>query len=583
MDLMDIDTATTDAIYAPLAATDAFRLMVLQPGQRHEPIVVQLHTVSAGSVTEYDAISYVWGNPQQTVSILCNGISTNVTVNLHAALVQIRSQDISRVLWADALCINQNDKVERGRQVTIMGSIYSSARLVLACMGSSPDGGAAKIASLLTDYAPVMDTTPPPTMDPRWQSFAYLLRKDWFTRAWVLQEVGLARNPRVVYDNVDFSYRGLMAAAKWVTLHSPGFATRAGIPGLLIHTYWTDWSPESWARDPFVKSCGLLDLLDHGSLLSCQDPRDHIYAFLGHPLAASRTGKAIVPDYEKDVNQVYREATIFLLRETGIRTLSSAEHDQATLADYTTPSWVVRWDVGYTLNNIHLHPSASYGACGTHSVPKIDLQEDVLQVVGASLDTIKHVYHMEQRTSTFEIVFTNQATRRTGTLEDLLSYLQGADHRKAYDEPQALALAQTLCVDRITREDRTTFVQAWNAFRDWNRSGQLSAVSRTATSRRLVEKFWHMMLTACQGRAFIITERGRYGIASHCSSPGDVCCVFYGGLVPFLLRPRRGDIAAQTKGNHRLVGEAYLHGLMLGEAVRMLERKEAVEEVFDIY
>ncbi|OIW31832.1 HET-domain-containing protein [Coniochaeta ligniaria NRRL 30616] len=269
MDLMDLDPATTDALYAtPLVATDAFRLITLRPGQRYDPVVVQLRVVCARYVHQYVALSYVWGDPAERVSIVCNGLPTNITVNLHAALVQVRSPHTLMLVWADALCINQKNKQERGHQVAIMGSIYSNARLVLACMGESPDGGATRIVSLLADYAPVMKSTAPPTRDPCWQSFGHLLQKEWFTRAWVLQEVGLARNPRVVYDDFDFSYRELMAAVRWFTLYDSRLAARMGIPGLLIHTLWTDWS-ESWARNGFLEQCTLLDLLDHGALLAC--------------------------------------------------------------------------------------------------------------------------------------------------------------------------------------------------------------------------------------------------------------------------------------------------------------------------
>ncbi|OIW31833.1 hypothetical protein CONLIGDRAFT_678282 [Coniochaeta ligniaria NRRL 30616] len=214
----------------------------------------------------------------------------------------------------------------------------------------------------------------------------------------------------------------------------------------------------------------------------------------------------------------------------------------------------------------------------------MNIHGQILQVQGMTFDTIKEIYQMEQRASTFEIIFTNQATGRAGTLEDLLSYLTGPDIPHTYSEPQALALARTLCIERIEEDDRLNFADAWNAFRNWNRPGLMSKVIRTPKNRALVEKFWRLMTLGCQGRALVLTKKGRYGLASCCSSPGDVCCVFDGGLVPFLLRPSQTyAIDIQTKGDHRLVGEAYIHGAMQGEAVEMLERGEAVERVFGIF
>ncbi|KAB5523881.1 heterokaryon incompatibility protein-domain-containing protein [Coniochaeta sp. 2T2.1] len=584
MELMDLDPVANDALYAPLVASDAFRLMILQPAQRHDPVIVHLRSVSAAtSLPQYDAISYVWGNPDETILILCNGLPTKITVNLHAALVQVRSLDVPRLLWADALCINQKDKQERGQQVTIMGAIYSRARLVLACMGYSPDGGGARIASFLAEYAPVMKTTRPPTHDPRWPSFAPLLQRNWFTRAWVLQEVGLAQNPRVVYDNVDFSYRDLMAAVKWLTFHDSGFAARTGIPGLLIHLLWTDWSA-TWAHDPSVQLCEFLDLLDHGALLACRDPRDHIYAFLGHPLAvqAGTTGRPIIPDYEKSVGQVYTETTVFLLQQTGLRTLSSAEHTDATLDDFTIPSWVVRWNVGSTLNNIHIHPAAPYRACGSRTASELSLAGDILQVHGLQFDTVKEVYQLEYRTG-YQIRSTNQSTGQQGKIHDLLTQANILTVPTPYFEPQALALAQTLCAGRVAKEDEHNFVHAWNAFRVWNEEG-LKKMNMAPVKNVMVDKLWHQMTSVCRGRALIVTSKGHFGLAPPCSKVGDVCSVFDGGIVPFLLRPiQSADMETQLRGDHRLLGEAYIHGVMQGEAVSMLERGEAVERVFNIF
>ncbi|KAB5532558.1 heterokaryon incompatibility protein-domain-containing protein [Coniochaeta sp. 2T2.1] len=582
MELMDLDPVANDAVYAPLVASDAFRLMILQPGQRQDPIIVHLRSVSAAtSLPQYDAISYVWGNPEETVPILCNSLPKRITVNLHAALVQVRSPQVPRLLWADALCINQKDKQERGQQVTIMGAIYSRARLVLACMGYSLDGGAARIASFLAEYARVMKATRPPTHDPRWHSFAPLLQKDWFTRAWVLQEIGLARNPRVVYDDVDFSYRDLMAAVKWLTFHDSGFAARTGIPGLLIHLLWTDWSG-NWASDSSVQQCELLDLLDHAALLACRDPRDHIYAFLGHPLAvqAGKTGRPIIPDYEKSVGQVYMEATVFLLRQTGIRTLSSAEHTDATLDDFAIPSWVVRWNVGLTLNNIHIHPAAPYRACGSRLTPNLSLVGDILQVHGLQFDTVKEIYQLEYRAG-YQIITTIQSTGQQEKIHDLVSHTPFID--MPYIEPRVLALAETLFAGRVAKKDEQDYVHAWNVFRVWNDEG-MEKMHLTPAKRIMVDKLWHQMTSVCRGRALIVTGKGHFGLAPKCSRVGDVCAVFDGGIVPFLLRPiQSADMETQPRGDHRHVGEAYIHGVMQGEALNMLERGEAVERVLNIF
>jgi hypothetical protein len=97
---------------------------------------------------QYEALSYVWGNPLDTVPITLlhsnnldpTGDSStsqqfNVTRNLYTALRNLRSSQVSRTLWIDALCINQSDPFERHDQVGFMAHIYSNSEHVLVWLG----------------------------------------------------------------------------------------------------------------------------------------------------------------------------------------------------------------------------------------------------------------------------------------------------------------------------------------------------------------------------------------------------------------------------------------------------------------
>ena len=63
---------------------------------------------------------------------------------------------------------------------------------------------------------PVLTPDDPPLDDQRWKSLAVLMKRPWFTRAWVLQEVGVAKYPQVFYGDAEFSYRDLMKLIKWM-------------------------------------------------------------------------------------------------------------------------------------------------------------------------------------------------------------------------------------------------------------------------------------------------------------------------------------------------------------------------------
>jgi hypothetical protein len=62
-----------------------------------------------------------------------------ITANLHAAIWQIRQSGEYHILWADAICINQGDILERNQQIQIMIDIYKAATLVLIWIGLSDE------------------------------------------------------------------------------------------------------------------------------------------------------------------------------------------------------------------------------------------------------------------------------------------------------------------------------------------------------------------------------------------------------------------------------------------------------------
>ncbi|OTA86022.1 hypothetical protein M434DRAFT_51030, partial [Hypoxylon sp. CO27-5] len=134
----------------------------------------------------YEAISYVWGDPLDKVDITCNGKTLAITAGLEVVLRHFRSPTEKKILWADAVCINQNDNDERGRQVRRMKDIYSKASQVLIWLGEECDDSNIGIAAA-SDIAHAYSS-----QFPRLSAFAKIIRRLWFTRVWVVQELALA-------------------------------------------------------------------------------------------------------------------------------------------------------------------------------------------------------------------------------------------------------------------------------------------------------------------------------------------------------------------------------------------------------
>lgn len=91
------------------------RLLQVLPGQHSEPIKADIQHASLPAVPEplYETISYVWGNPAKIALIELSGKYLRVPRNTHAALQRMRLRDKPRMLWIDAISINQDDIHER--------------------------------------------------------------------------------------------------------------------------------------------------------------------------------------------------------------------------------------------------------------------------------------------------------------------------------------------------------------------------------------------------------------------------------------------------------------------------------------
>ncbi|ORY15938.1 heterokaryon incompatibility, partial [Clohesyomyces aquaticus] len=88
-------------------------------------------------IPKYDALSYVWGRPDplSPKTLEVNGGVLKITTNLHAALTAVMKGSANLTIWVDAVCINQEDLLERNQQVAMMSQIYKSATTVRIYLG----------------------------------------------------------------------------------------------------------------------------------------------------------------------------------------------------------------------------------------------------------------------------------------------------------------------------------------------------------------------------------------------------------------------------------------------------------------
>ncbi|PQE22890.1 heterokaryon incompatibility protein [Rutstroemia sp. NJR-2017a BBW] len=131
-------------IYArPLnSSTKEIRLLDLQPGEAGDPVVCSIRFHTLGSNESFEALSYCWGNANDSSELILYPSETNGRSEAYStpgsvfmALKQLRYRDRPRSIWIDQLCINQNDIEERAQQVSMMTEIYSNASAVNIWLG----------------------------------------------------------------------------------------------------------------------------------------------------------------------------------------------------------------------------------------------------------------------------------------------------------------------------------------------------------------------------------------------------------------------------------------------------------------
>jgi hypothetical protein len=240
----------------------------------------------------------------------------------------------------DAICINQQNIPERNFQVQLMKEVYSNAERVLIWLGECEDESDLAMDLIKTwappgaeqmDMARLLEKVPKGFDIRAWHAARRLFHRDYWKRAWILQEIVFSKQASVLCGSKHVSWEELgIAQVKWEKLKSQPENFHLLKPEQLKMVDLTFFDAVATISLHHVlqrmgKSRGLSSLLSLTHRSHATDPRDKIYALLGFSEVAVL---GLAPDYNKPVERVYGEFFLAYLH--------SAARAQA---QYSIPHW----------------------------------------------------------------------------------------------------------------------------------------------------------------------------------------------------------------------------------------------------
>lgn len=534
-------------------ATREIRLLSIQPGERHDVIKCTLQVVPLGKDIAYEALSYTWDDAQMTVPIVLQGHEIQVTTNLHFALLELRRRLKPRVLWVDAVCIDQHNNFELGSQVRNMRKIYQYAYQVLVWLGPARDNSDLimdKLGELsaVKDSDIIQQTMYQLSEMEENAAWGALFQRTWWTRTWVVQEfVVAAAEPligcgdRWVSSNVlDRMYKQAEGNQN-LALGTLLFADTR-IAAFTLFGY----------RRVFKNNghCGSLGRLLIGGRDARQTkPHDAVYAMLGIAVPESTLG--ILVDYDRPVEQVYTEVAFRLLNSR--RDVSLLYHAPGT-RQLRLPSWVPDFSVPADARTFFL---SSYRASGNlKSRVQSSSDSNLLKVEGFDMDFLVEYAESDLGERNF--------IDKARYIGDLIQRWQ--DDGLTNPRPN---LWRTLIGDHPFREYShcpapVALEQKYKALFEGGPIPADFGPEFTPGERRweFIKPYAFAMGATLAGRSIFVTRKGMLGIGPKNVQKGDIVCVLFGGDVPFILRE-----VDRSQRTNILVGDTYIQGLMYGEAV----------------
>jgi hypothetical protein len=596
-----------------------FRLLHIHPAiDEDERLECTCIPFEIDNAPAYEALSYVWGPIQQPDEILCNGQSIGIQPSLSSALKRLRLPHSERIIWADAICINQSDNVEKSHQVPLMGSIYSKAERVVVWLGQGHPietrtafQALRYIASACYQYNQengiddedyyanhkAVSLPEEAFSSEVCTSLEELFNNPWFSRIWCVQEIQLARDALVLRGHDEIPWADLAMGASWIFDKNTGVSDETDPLVALLDNIQTGGVEVMRRKD--LGTTTLLENLFNFRRFEASDPRDKVYG-LSNLIWPISERDAIEVNYAKSIGQVYADTVLVMIRlYSRLSTLAYVSHPEAYTGerlgddneeydedydnyDESLRSWTPRWSdfvgtIAFGDKDCPWKPCGQGAICVSHKhnqeteplclrgivYQKVHEVEDVMEFYKENVPTAADL-------QPFVKVYDSLCT------ESVLSYPEEESRRRASILARTMTAGtwertgnyvQTLEVDAQEKYYKA-FTHFMGRASELQRTGGNSNIQHNADSKEF--QYWTFMI--CDLRRLFWTENTVLGLGPQCSRAGDVVVVLHGGNTPYILRPR-GD-------KYLFMGQAYVDDIMNGQLMEKLGRGEVQEQDF---
>jgi len=565
---------------------------------------------------------------QSTYTITCNQGVIQITRNLNDFLQMVRREPElhSRRFWVDAVCINQQDATERSSQVGFMASIYRSADFVIAWLGKEDINTEESftlirtLATLCEDclaqimpknraYEPFENVLGQMANDRAWNALRQFWRRSYFKRAWTIQEVALAKKVMVKCGGHLLDWDHIVKVSLFLTVTPWTRFLNLGVRDPTDREYSNHAQPlylDANGKSAVPGSShSLLYALIRARRFECSDPRDKVYALLGLGEGHVNEKPRLQPLYGgRSVVDAYISTAIQILEDTNDLLLLAHAEGKDFQSFEGLPSWTPDWSCSKGLGL----GIVGYGRfAAARNLPrslKIDEPNKSLVLRGMLLDRIVQIGESKAEALTL---------RKHAYFPGWVSILSSLPMVYHTGQPRNEVFWRTLITDtaaRIPHPARHPAAGEYkNAFRDWlariillwmdeppstETRYFLDALQRLAASDGVglpVSATGKLDLALASGSLpgysvdlpgsrnspdaddydailnhsaqtrLLRTSANYLGIATTSIKVGDLIWIVSGSRVPLIFRK------ASPRNEYYLVGGAYIHGFMQGEAL----------------